>query len=39
MKQVLQEYERTISELISDNKTEKGGIEVIYRGRLGTGNT
>jgi len=27
MKQVLQEYERTISELISDNKTEKGGIE------------
>lgn len=27
MKQVLQEYERTISELIADNKTEKSGIE------------
>ena len=28
MKQVLQEYERTISELIADNKTEKSTVEV-----------
>ena len=28
MKQVLQEYERTISELIADNKTEKSAVEV-----------
>ena len=31
MKQVLEEYEKTISELIADNKAEKSKLEVILQ--------